>query len=97
MDLSRETVAKILAPCLLMPDRKKETEFGGSRKEELHYFCQAKGKYSRLVPQELGPPFLGNRERFYILLKALHFLFLLQHFKMATVAIRQLSNRVLCS
>ena len=28
MDLPRETVAKILAPCLPMPDRKKETEFG---------------------------------------------------------------------
>ena len=35
---------------------------------------------------------LGNRERFYILMKVLCFIFLVQNFKMATVGIRQLGN-----
>lgn len=32
---------------------RKETKFGGNRKEQLYHFCQAKGKHSWLVPQEL--------------------------------------------
>ena len=50
-----------------MPKRNTEKEFGGNRKEQLYYFCQAKGKHSRLAPQELCPILLRKRERFYIL------------------------------
>ena len=35
---------------------------------------------------------LVNRERFYILMKVLCFIFFVQNFKMATVGIRQLGN-----
>ena len=35
---------------------------------------------------------LGNRGRFYILIKVLWLIFLVQNFKMATVGIRQLGN-----
>ena len=57
-------VAKTLAPCPLMPNRNIATEFGGNRKEQLYSFCQAKGKHSTLVPQELVPPFSGIRRGF---------------------------------
>ena len=67
-------VAKILAPCPLMPSRSIATEFGENRKEQLYSFCQAKGKRSRLVPQELCP-LPRNKERFYILLRVLYFFF----------------------
>ena len=67
-EFSHLPVARTLAPCPLMPSRNMETESRGNRKEWL-YFCQAKGKHSRLAPQELFPlPFLGNGERFYILM-----------------------------
>ena len=87
-------VAKILAPCLTMT-KILETEFGGNRKRVALLFSPGKRKHSRLVPQELWLPIVGNRERFYILLKVLHFFFLLQSFKMATAGIRQLLY-VLC-
>ena len=67
-------VAKILAPCLTMT-KILETEFGGNRKRVALLFSPGKRKHSRLVPQELWLPIVGNRERFYILLKVLHFFF----------------------
>lgn len=42
MDLPRETVAKILVPCLPMPDRNKEKEFGENRKERALLFLPGK-------------------------------------------------------
>ena len=55
LDLPRETVAKILVPCLPMPDRNKEKEFGENRKEELYYFCQAKGKQQASASRKMSP------------------------------------------
>ena len=72
--INTDPAAKILALCPLMPNRNIEKEFGGNRKEQLYYFCQAKGKHNRLVPQELCPP-LRNKEKFYVLTKILHFFF----------------------
>ena len=91
------SVAKILAPCLPMPKRNMETEFRGNRKEELYYFCQAKEKHSRLVSQELCPPFSRIGRGLISSWKFCFFFFLLQSFKMAPAGIRQLSNWVLCS
>ena len=39
------------------------------------FLCQAKREHSRLVPQKLSHPALGNRERFYIPVKILLFFF----------------------
>ena len=66
-------MAKIFAPCPLMPNRKTEIEFEENRKEWLYYFCQAKGIHTRLVPQEICPVLLGIGRGFYTLMKVLLF------------------------
>ena len=74
-------MAKIFAPCPLMPNRKTEIEFEENRKEWLYYFYQAKGIHTRLVPQELCPVLLGIGRGFYTLMKVLLFFFPLVKFQ----------------
>ena len=56
-------VAKILALCAAMPNRNMETVLWGRKNGLLS--LPGKGEHSRLAPQELCPPSLGNRERLY--------------------------------
>ena len=54
-------VAKNLGSRCMMLNRNMETEIWRPRNREAFYFlCQAKGRHSRLAPQELCPPLLGN-------------------------------------
>ena len=54
-----------LAPCAPMLNKNTETENWKIRNREAFYFlCQAKGRHSRLTPQELCPPAWGIGEDF---------------------------------
>lgn len=66
------SVAKILAPCLIMT-KILETEFGGNRKRVALLSLPGKKETQQASFSRTMIPFLGNRERFYILLKVLHF------------------------
>lgn len=66
------SVAKILAPCLIMT-KILETEFWGNRKGVALLFWPGKTETYQASSSRTVTPFLGNRERFYILLKVLHF------------------------
>ena len=97
--------AKILAPCPPMPNRNTETVWRQQKRVAL-LFCQAKGKHSRLVPQELCPLPWGIGKGYIArgfwsgvgvrlkVIKVLHF------FSSANswpkLAVRWLSNRVWC-
>ena len=97
---------QVLAPCAPMPNRNTETEIWRIRNREVFYFlCQAKGRHSRLAPQELCPPPLGIGEDFirracspgYIIrikvVKVLHFFFFpLHYFKTVIAGVRQPGN-----
>ena len=50
-----------------------ETEFGGNRKRVALSFLPGKKETQQASSLRTVTPFLGNRERFYILLKVLHF------------------------
>ena len=58
--------------CLPMPEREVETEFVEEIDKSSFIFASPRETHSRLVPPEHAPSF-GNRERFYIPLKVLHF------------------------
>lgn len=66
-------VAKILAPCPQVPNGNRETGFGGDRKTGFIIFARPKGNTAGQCLKDCAAPpphFLGNRERFYTLLKA---------------------------
>ena len=89
-----------------MPNKNRETEIWKIRNREAFYFlCQAKGRHSRLAPQELCPPVLGNYRGSYRWNWQSRVsdkdesgegpvFFFLQYFKTVTVGIRQPGNWV---
>ena len=95
-----------LAPCAPMSNRNTETENWKTRnREAFSFLCQAKGRHSRLTPQELRPPPWGIRDFIWggsqsgvcdkdQSSEGLAFLFFCKF--MAKAGIRRLSNRVWC-